>query len=63
MTPEEIIDIMQKSEGNMTDWQCRCLVHYMMGYLRHATNIDWTRDEFFRQVKASTEGKAIPVWP
>lgn len=63
MTTEEITDIMDKAVGKLNDSQCRTLVHYMMGYMRRATNVDDARNAFFRQVEAATEGKAIPVWP
>jgi hypothetical protein len=63
MTTEEINAIMDTSIGKMTHWQCKIIINYMMGYVRHATDIDLVRNELFRQVKAATEGKALPVWP
>lgn len=63
MTPEEISDIMEKSVGKLTDNQCRTLVHYMMGYMKRSSDIELARDAFFRQIKAATEGKTLPVWP
>jgi len=61
LTNEELHQVLTSSNGKLTDWQCRCLVHYMLGWMRHATNIETTRQEYFRQVKAATEGKSVPV--
>lgn len=61
MTSQEITEVMNNSNGKLTDWQCRCIVHYMMGYMRHASNIEAARQAFFTEIKAALEGKAIPV--
>jgi len=61
MSDEELNKVLTSSSGKLTDWQCRCLVHYFMGWMRHASNIETARQEYFRQVKAATEGKSVPV--
>jgi hypothetical protein len=61
MTTEEMTKIAIHSAGTLTDFQCRCLVHYMIGYMRYATNIEAARKEYFTQVQAAIEGKSLPV--
>jgi hypothetical protein len=60
MTTEEINAIMDTSIGKMTHWQCKIIINYMMGYVRHATDIDLVRNEFFRQHQSSNRRKGAP---
>jgi hypothetical protein len=61
MTPEEINLIIERSTGKLTDWQCRTIVHYMMGYLRYATDLEAVRDTYFQQIKHALNGGHLPV--
>jgi hypothetical protein len=62
MSQEQIDDIVNNSAGKLSDWQCRVLVAYMIGYMRNSMD-ELARQEFFRQVKAGIEGKSIPIFP
>lgn len=63
LTEQEINEIVE-SNPQLKDVFCRMLVYYMMGYLRHADNIENTRQDFFKQIKAHIDkNKPAAVLP
>ncbi len=56
LTEEQISEIAT-NPSKMNDFDCRCLVAFMMGYLHHANNIEATRQAFFKQILANQEVK------
>ena len=55
MTKEEMNDIIENSTGHISDWNCRVILHWMMGYMRFASNLEAARDAFFTEVKNHTK--------
>lgn len=54
LTQEEI-DTMTFRPHGLSDYDCRLLVAYMMGYMRMCPNIDAARQVFFQQIKHGQE--------
>jgi hypothetical protein len=56
LTQDEINDMSFRPHG-LSDFDCRCLVAYMMGYLRCSQDINAARDAFFAHIKVNMEDK------
>ena len=53
LTQDEINDIVNNSSGKLTDWQCRLILAWMMGYMRFTGDVDHARQAFFKQIKGA----------
>lgn len=55
LTPDEITDLVMNTAGNVRAEWARLFINFMSGYLHYASDIEATRQTFFKELKKELE--------